>query len=95
MSSTLISLYCPGNIGKHVYGLCLKILLHTGRRTPQRSLIISTLPGQKFRDKVKYTLPISAIYGLNIQSRAKMGIEIYKNLKYIVLAITFVEIFEI
>ena len=28
--------------------------------------VLHTLPGQKFRDKVKYTLPISAIYGLNI-----------------------------
>ena len=36
------------------------------------SRAVFTLPDQKFGDKVKYTLPISAIYGLNIWSRAKM-----------------------
>ena len=53
-----------------------------------------TLPGQKCWNTTKYSCTDSAIYRLNIQFGAKMGIEICRDKKFNVLALTLVKIFD-
>ena len=53
----------------------------------------NTLPGQKYWNTTKYACTDCAIYRLNIQFGAKMGIEIYRYQKFVVLASTWVEFF--
>ena len=55
---------------------------------------VYTLSGQKYLKTAKYPCTDSAIYLLKIQLRAKMGIEICRYQKFIVLALTLVKIFD-
>ena len=56
-------------------------------------MFLYTLPGQKYWNTTKYACTDCAIYRLNIQFGAKMGIEIYRYQKFVVLASTWVEFF--
>ena len=55
-------------------------------------LIHTTLSGQKYFNTTKYPCTDCAIYQLNIQLGAKMGIEIYRYQKFVVLALTLVKL---
>ena len=59
-----------------------------------RWVYIYTLPGQKCWNTTKYSCTDCAIYRLNIQFGAKMGIEIYSYQKFVVLALTWVDFFD-
>ena len=58
-----------------------------------RYTLVYTLPGQKCWNTTKYSCTDCAIYRLNIQFGAKMGIEIYRHQKFVVLALTWVKFF--
>ena len=53
-----------------------------------------TLSGQKYLYTAKYPCTDCVIYRLNIQLGAKLGIEIHRYQKFIVLALTLVKIFD-
>ena len=53
-----------------------------------------TLPGQKCWNNTKYSCTDCAIYQLNIQFGANMGIEICRDQKFVVLALTLVKFFD-
>ena len=53
-----------------------------------------TLSGQKYLNTAKYPCTDCAIYRLNIQLGAKIGIDIYRYHKFVVLAITSVKMFD-
>ena len=52
-----------------------------------------TLSGQKYFNTTKYPCTDCAIYRLNIQLGAKMGIETLRYQKFVVLALTLVKIY--
>ena len=58
------------------------------------SLYIHTLTGQKYLYTTKYPCTDCAIYRLKNQLGTKMGIEICRDQKFIVLALTLVKIFD-
>ena len=94
-------MYCISNI--HVTQLDMNIVSRTflsfkngiGYKNISLYLInhIYTLSGQKYFNTTKYPCTDCAIYRLNIQLGAKMGIEIYRYQKFVVLALTLVKIF--
>ena len=61
----------------------------------QMKSFLYTLSGQKYFNTAKYPCTDCAIYRQKIQLGAKMGIEIYRYEKFIVLALTLVKLFDV
>ena len=79
----------------HPFGSSRKVSLNTSRcLSDVLAPRFSTLTGQKFLNTTIYPCTDCAIYRLNIQLGAKMGIETFCYQKFVVLALTLVKMFD-